>query len=876
MAGRFSKPGFSRQEEVRINKVNRIRSFPFLGLVLLGLLASGFTGVLPLFVRFVLAVSVLTWIPGAALVTRFFPASARGPLQKLVLWFAAGLALTSLVTWLCILAGLSFGFYSVVLQWGLALVFAAALVHGPNPAGKEESNRYAGGLPGVSVDPGRQWFLILVAVVVTVVAAVYPAKMNLGQDAPDHIGYIRHISTENALEPVGVLALPAAGEDGSVAKAGPDPRKGTVHPVVALAARLADADPAQVWPLFGVFLLPVAFLSFCWFCSAFLPRQELVSVCALLFLMFQGGIGFLYSAEAANGRNIAMQFYWILSPLSLLYVTAPGKKPLILLLIVFLGGAAAHIGTAMHFLVLLATLFVFHRWLGLDRRSVVKLCLWGVGAALAMLAWKFFHTSGAGNLIHTHPNRLMYIGEDWFVVSPFYVLRRHGLMYLGALVMIPFLLFARRSREARYTVAYAVLPCLLCFVPVLTVFVFRFAAYMTFRSLLNVPAFAAVVAAVFLLATWARRRGWPIRIGAAVVLLLWSAVFVIPGLNGYIDELNREVQSRGDPSVFESHADLIDFLRSRPDNSVILSDPKTSYMISAATNHRVVAVGGPHGNPHDPLAMERLAGIRDVLSPFTLLSSAVAACERYGVDFVVVNGRIDTAPTEFLINWEPALSDMTVAKLDQLSTRFRPVFESRNIRVYLYYPGPIPEDRWFPESGVVEFGKGHVHECLIRYPDLGINIVETNVSPKVVLPGETVHVTVGYYKPDVIEYGLPLNLFVRFDHESIYEDTSHYPGEKIVRRWRERRGGYRLRYRADIRPFGNLIMPDQWPIAVKFYGDFRVRLPSSLKPGKYIVSFKLERDAMLPNFALSDLLFNRDHYSGQPCFEIEVTNQVVR
>ena len=640
--------------------------------MLLGLLASGFAGVLPQIVRFVLAVSVLTWIPGAALVTRFFPTSVRGPLEKIVLWFASGLALTSLVTWLCILAGLSFGFYSVVLQWGLALVFTAALVLGPNPPGKEENTRYPTGLPGVSLDRGRQWFLILVAAVVTVIAAVYPTKMNLGQDAPDHIGYIRHIITENALEPEGVLVLPEAGEDGLVPKAGPDPRKGTVHPVVALAARLAETDPVRAWPLFGVFILPVAFLSFCWFCSVFLPRPELVSVCALLFLMFQGGIGFLYSTEAANGRNIAMQFYWILSPLSLLYVTAPGKKPLILLLIVFLGGAAAHIGTALHFLVLLATLFVFHRWLGLDRRSVVRLCLWGVGAALLMLAWKFLHTSGAGNLIHTHPNRLMYVGEDWFVVSPFYVLRRHGLIYLGALVMIPFLLLARDNREARYTVAYAVLPCLLCFVPVVTVFVFRFAAYMTFRSLLNVPAFAAVVTSVSLLATWSRRRGWPFRIGAAVVLLLWSAVFVIPGLNGYTDELNRQIESRGDPTVFESHADLIDFLRSRPDNSVVLSDPKTSYMISAATNHRVVAVGGPHGNPHDPIAMQRLADIRDVLSPFTLLSSAVAACERYGVDFVVVNGRIGGAPTEFLMNWDPALSDMTIAKLNQLNTRFRP------------------------------------------------------------------------------------------------------------------------------------------------------------------------------------------------------------
>jgi len=72
------------------------------------------------------------------------------------------------------------------------------------------------------------------------------------------------------------------------------------------------------------------------------------------------------------------------------------------------------------------------------------------------------------------------------------------------------------------------------------------------------------------------------------------------------------------------------------------------------------------------------------------------------------------------------------------------------------------------------------------------------------------------------------------------------------------------------------VTPDHWPIAVKFYDNIQVRLPSTLKPGKYIVQFKLERDAMIPNFALSDILFNQDHYSGSPCFEIEVTRQVVR
>jgi hypothetical protein len=360
------------------------------------------------------------------------------------------------------------------------------------------------------------------------------------------------------------------------------------------------------------------------------------------------------------------------------------------------------------------------------------------------------------------------------------------------------------------------------------------------------------------------------------VLAVWALVFVVPGLNGFSAELEKKIESRHHPSELEKYEDVLQFLRSRPDNSVVLSDPKTSYLISATTSHRVVAVNGPHGNPGDPLAMERMAGIRDVLSPYVLHSRTVAVCERFGVDFVVVNGRMTKSPTEFLMEWDPALFALTAAKLDQLDTRFRPVFESADIRVYVYYPGPVPPDRWYPEGPPVSFEAGHVHDCLVKFPRLGVNIVKVFISPRVVLPGEMVDVTVGYYKADIIDYGLPYKMYIRFDHESVFNSTRRYPGEKQVRRWRERRGGYRLRFRADVRPFAGVLSPDQWPIGVTFYENFRVRMPSNLKPGGYRVEFKMERDTMIPNFALSDILFNRDHYSGDPCMDIEVTRQAVR
>jgi hypothetical protein len=874
VAGRFSQPRVSRQKEVRIKGISRIRSLPFLGLVLLGLLASGFAGVLPDLFRFLLALSVLTWIPGAVLVGGVLPVRVRGPLERFVLWFTAGKAAVSLVVWLCVIAGVSFDACSLLVQWTLAVYYAVMTIRGLDRA--RAPVRIGGpglaGLPGT----GHQRTLLGVAVVMVVFALLHPAPIQLGQDAPDHIGYLRHIGTENCLEPQGVLAPPVDADGGPKRFLKPDPRKGTIHPLVAVAARMAAVEPEVAWPTYATLLFPVAFLSFCWFCSVFLPRRSLVLACAALFLMFQGGSGFLHGAEAANGRNLALQFYWILSPLCLLYVAQPDKKLLACLLLVFAGGAAAHIGVAMHFVVLLATLFVFQRWFGMNRRAVATLCLAGVVVAAAVLAWKLVHTVGGGNLIHTHPNRLMFFDERFFTVSPVYVLRRHSMVYLGGLMMIPFLLAARRHREAQLGMAYAAIPCLLCFVPPVTLLAFRFASYMTFRSLLNMPVFAALTAAVWFLVVWSRRRSWPARLFVALLLIVWSMIFVVPGLNGFRSELSVQMERTARPSVFARHTDLIEFLRSRPNGSVVLSDPKTSYIISAATDHRVVAVPGPHGNPNDPDALDRLAAIRDVLSPFVLHSKTVAACERYGVDFVVVNARITRDPDEFLMDWDPSLFAATAAKIEHLDTRFRPVFETQDCRVYVYYPGPIPPDRWFPESTPVSFDAGHIHECRVRYPDLGVDIVEVMVTPEVVLPGETVEITLGYYKEDAIEYGLPFNLYVRFDHESLFENNRRYPGEKLVRRFRERRGGYLLRYRSDLRPFSGVFTPDQWPIGAKFYEKVTVGLPPTLKPGRYRVEFKLEHDSMMANFALSDILYNRDHYSGSPCFEIDVTRQVVR
>ena len=155
-------------------------------------------------------------------------------------------------------------------------------------------------------------------------------------------------------------------------------------------------------------------------------------------------------------------------------------------------------------------------------------------------------------------------------------------------------------------------------------------------------------------------------------------------------------------------------------------------------------------------------------------------------------------------------------------------------------------------------------------------ISQVGVEPERVLPGETVLVTLGYEMPDGVPYGLPYVVHVRFDHHSITFEGEGYPFDKQLRRYRERRGGYLLRYRVDHHPFGGFFPVDQWPVGVLIYDTFPVRLPRTLKPGTYTVEINIERETRFPNFTLRDFIYNRDHYSGVECLTIDVTRQLVR
>jgi hypothetical protein len=143
------------------------------------------------------------------------------------------------------------------------------------------------------------------------------------------------------------------------------------------------------------------------------------------------------------------------------------------------------------------------------------------------------------------------------------------------------------------------------------------------------------------------------------------------------------------------------------------------------------------------------------------------------------------------------------------------------------------------------------------------------VSPGAVAPGDTLEVSFGYRRDLPARYGPGVRFHVRFDHQSI-TSVHRFPGEKYVRRARERFTGRRLRFRADVVAGHGVFESDLWPMGTPLTETFAVRVPNDAAPGVYRVEVRAVEETLLPNFDLVDLLFNRDHYSGVPCATLEI------
>jgi hypothetical protein len=851
VAGRIPQPLFSGEEAIR---VTRVRGFVALsGLLGLGAMAAGLVEQVPASLRAIAALALLLVLPAWLLAPhRPFRGESGRPALQLSLAFLSWLCILSVWTTGFIVAGAPFHAYAAASVWMLLLVFGAAAAWS-----------LRGNAHGTMERIPRAWWILAAAC--ALFAAAIPFRMSVGEDGLDHVGYVRRILTDDTLRPAGVLALPPEGD----VRPATDPRKGALHGVFALVCWISGADPVVVWRWIPALMFPVAALAAIAFNGAFLATRAARATAAALVLLSFDGNPFRFAGASAHGETMAAMWCWVLTAAAM-SASRPGW-PLWTLLAA--GGVMIHLGVAAHVLVLVATIACLGGAWGISPRDRMRMCLpMCAGTALALAA-RHADLAGDMNIIHAHTQGVMFVDARWFVASPLEILRIHGMLFLGGLACVPALVFAARTRpQARAILAASAIPFAVSFVPWLATLLYENGSYMVFRSLLHVPAFAAIVFCAVSLAGAVRRgdrRAWLLGVPAAAV---WLLVFLRPVPSALAHDVR--VRAREDRVDTSESASLIRAVAELPAGSVVLADPATSYLLSAHTSHRFVAVHQQHGNPRDPFALERIRAVRDVLSPYVMPEVAVAACRRFGVGFVVVNGSPPRDDSQFLSVWQPRSYPVALRRMDAMQGSFARVDSAGAGVIYRFDSAARATPAWPAQDQPVRVGAPLLERCEAAAPQEAFRVTGISVSPARVLPGDTIRVTLGYARDAPASFQLPVLVHVRFDHEALSRERE-YPGEKQWRRLRDGWDGKRSRFREDVRPGHGVYDPDLWPVGFDLYESFNAVLPWSARLGRYRVEVSIDPLTQVPNFHLRDLLFNRDHYSGVRCATLDVADHVV-
>jgi hypothetical protein len=360
-----------------------------------------------------------------------------------------------------------------------------------------------------------------------------------------------------------------------------------------------------------------------------------------------------------------------------------------------------------------------------------------------------------------------------------------------------------------------------------------------------------------------------------VLVFLWAKVFLVSA-GGWAADLRSAGSGCGAEVLSAEMSDAVRFVNEKiPKKSVVLSDPVTGYALSAFTHAKVVAVLGQHGNPNDPYPLERLAAVHTVMSPYTFQIETVAAVRRFAVEYVVVNGSFDAPYHAFLADWDPAFKTNLEGKLGSLKTVFKRVYENEKVVIYRVEDTSFDRVTWEPLPAYLERPPFAAEPCSTA-ARAGPAVAETGVEPDVALPGETVRVTVGYRGGTGKLSSFPVTLRLRFEDKRYFETARRFPGDKYLRRFRERHEKIFRRFRVDHEPFGGYLRAREWPEDRICYEEIEVRLPRALAETVYEIRWQLAEESLLPNFAARDFLFNQDSYAGSPCAEISIRRQIVR
>jgi hypothetical protein len=843
-------------------------------------------------VRIALAFFALFVIPGASLERLIFR-TGGSVLERACRIFILGLVFVSGVVCGGFIPGVSYGAISVVASV-LALVLlpcghlARARRTCPAAPDRSASERDTSSRP----PRARSWIMFALLFVLSFLIFSGTGELAWHTDSLDHVSFIRRSLDSGVLFPRD--SFYREGDGVSL-----DPRKGLWHPVLSLWTYQSHAPADRVWRALPGFVACFAMSSFL-LLALELSGSTLCTIVSLgLFLLFYGGEGFGWLTKLGLSRNIVQVTLWADLAFLISYYRSGNAGYLFVTFLASCMGAAFHVafallaGTVLLGLSLYVTCFPGGRgWRAAFWRSV-PVQLAGVALPLAVRASAAF---APANVIHTHVQGMLIFARHLAIVDPAEIATRYGLVFFYAVGLAPFFFLAARRSERRGLVFMLfIVPVCIVFDPLLAAAMEERIGYLHYRILDAAPVLvilALVVAGLFeILLTGGtasrmardgvRSRG-PVRgalnrvlaAGCIAVLILYPVRSSVPRLEksarGCLGK--QEEPTREYAALFEALGKRI------PGRSVIASDPLTSYVLSAYTDHFVTVTLDQHGSPVDTNAMDRLREARNLMSPVCAISASSAWLAREGVDYVLLN-MDPPVHGDFFNSFVPGASGAEYEKLRACPSVLTEVLAVGSFRLFgvrrdaleSVQPGGCGAARAasVPCGGD---GAGRVDDeewqklVVGTGMDVGSGFVleSLTVDNYMLGPGDTLRGHFCWRASGDVPFGLPIELAVRID--------TSFPKGRLYREWYgkqyrriiERRNGRFWRLTWQSRLMSGWAYPDMWGTRGAVRQDFSLPLSRALAPGAYELRVKVRRVPYLPNRYVRDYLSNDDSLQGAP------------
>lgn len=810
-----------------------------------------------------LAFYALIILPGLV-AWRLIPAEAGVSVDGAVRVFLTGLSAASGAACLGFVPNVSYTTISIVYTAITAAGLVAVLVR--SRAGG--SGRVP--FPGRERSERSERRLILAAFVLVFVILFVMldgiAENGVETDAPDHLSFMRRSLDSGKLLPHDSFYR---GGDGQ----GFDQRKGLWHPVLALLARQADTPPEILWRSLPAFLGLFAMLAF-WGFAGELVGGIPMKLLALVFLLFvYRGEGVGWFAKLGYSRNIAQVVSWGTIMIVLKFLRGSRMTDVAAAALWSAAGTAIHPVYAVITGTTMLSLFVYTLFSREGRawKRRYSAAAASVVVPIAIVAGvRVAGAAGTVNIVHAHLQGMLELGGGLRMIDPVELVMRFDRTILFACAFTPFLFFLGRnqSRERLVGTLFGV-PALLALFPPIATLLERAMGYFHIRILHAAPAACLLALAtaglfsIFFRGPSRRREGFSAaaaRFGAALAFIL-----LLLSLRPAARRLEHDVRrllSRED-SVEVAASRIAGALAGLPPHSVIVSDPATSYLISAFTDHFVVVTFDQHGVPSDTTALERMARTRDLFDPALPISESADWLRREEAGYVLFDS-VGFATGDFFgvtAGFDPTEVFAKLGSSPGLVARPSP---EDGMRLYAVSRADLPHST---ERGAVRMPPVCAPDTSGEFAgiDAGPFVAAGFwLGPDTIAAGDTLRVNFCWLLEEPVAFGLPFYWTLRLDTDfprgSFYRDWYGKQYRRVV----ERRDGVYYRYTAAGRIISGTALPDRWPAGVPLGQSALLPIPRSIAPGTYTVRLCVERRAYLANRTPADYLRNEDTLWGTP------------